>query len=171
MRDPPLRSIAAKLRVVERFVIDAEIGGDAGGAEPVDGDPGQDLVVGPGVGVGPVVQLFVDPGQEADGAVREGVAECLRFGLLFPTVAAAFREEPVAAGVAGLFARGRGGEGMLGGEDGVGEEAGSVAADHVDVGSHDVLRVEEAHDAGYHAAPVAALRDYVHLLSGLVAKR
>ena len=46
---------------------------------------------------------------------------------------------------------------MLGGEEGVGGEGRLVAANHVDVGSTDVIRVEETHDAGYHAAPVAAL--------------
>lgn len=41
----------------------------------------------------------------------------------------------------------------------MGEESGRAAADHVDVGCFDVVRVEEAHDAGYVAAPVAALGD------------
>lgn len=46
---------------------------------------------------------------------------------------------------------------MLGCEEGVGGEGGRVAADHVYVGGLDVVGVEETHDAGDHAAPVAAL--------------
>ena len=46
---------------------------------------------------------------------------------------------------------------MLGCEEGSGEKGGFVAADHVDVGGLDVVRVEEAHYAGDHSAPVAAL--------------
>ena len=57
---------------------------------------------------------------------------------------------------------------MLGCEEGVGENGGFVAADHVYVGGADVLGVEEAHYAGYHCAPVAALGYYsmVCLLGG-----
>ena len=51
------------------FVVDAEGGGWAGGGEEIDGYPGEDLVGGPGVGVGPVVEFFVYPCEQADGAV------------------------------------------------------------------------------------------------------
>ena len=48
---------------------------------------------------------------------------------------------------------------MLGCEDRIDDECGSVAAYHVDVGRFDVLRVQQAHDPRDHAAPVTALGD------------
>ena len=48
---------------VAHFVVDARAGGGARGREPVDGDPGEDFVVGPRVGVGPVVEFLVNPGE------------------------------------------------------------------------------------------------------------
>ena len=86
---------AVRVRGVVDFVVDAHVGGGAGGGEVVEGDPGEDLVVGPGVGVGPVVELFVDPGEQGGGAVGEGIAEGLGFRALDLVVAAAFFEEPV----------------------------------------------------------------------------
>ena len=58
---------------VNRFVIDAQTSCRAGGGMPVDGHPSEDFVVGPGVLVDPVVELLVDPCEEAGGAVGEGV--------------------------------------------------------------------------------------------------
>lgn len=55
------------------LVVDANVRGGPRGREPVDADPGEDLVVGPRVGIGPVVQLLVDPGEQRDGAVSESV--------------------------------------------------------------------------------------------------
>ena len=46
---------------------------------------------------------------------------------------------------------------MLGCEDWIGEKSGFVAAQHVNVGGLDVVGVQEAHYAGDHRAPVAAL--------------
>ena len=46
---------------------------------------------------------------------------------------------------------------MLDSEDWVGEECWLMAADHVYVGGLDVVRIEEAHYAGDHYGPVAAL--------------
>ena len=51
---------------------------------------------------------------------------------------------------------------MFGSEDWVGEEARCVAADHVDMGGHHMLRVEKSHDASNHTAPVSTLRHYAH---------
>ncbi len=49
---------------------------------------------------------------------------------------------------------------MLDSKNRMGQEFWGVAADHIYVRCHDVLRVEETHYAGYHAAPVAALCNY-----------
>lgn len=68
-----------------------------------------------------------------------------------------------------FFALSIGGKGVLGSENRIGEESWGVATDHVYVRSHDVLRVKQAHDTGYHTAPVAALRDCRQLVSGLFA--
>lgn len=94
---------AVRVRGVVDLVVDAHAGGGAGGGEVVERDPGEDLVVGPGVGVGPVVEFLVDPGEEGGGAVGEGVAEGLGLGALDLVVAAAFCEEPVRSGEAGLL--------------------------------------------------------------------
>ena len=66
-------------------------------------------------------------------------------------------QEPVCSRKPGFFPLSVGCEGVLGGEDGVGEEGGFVAADHVDVGGLDVVGVEEACYTCDHHAPVAAL--------------
>lgn len=139
------------------FVVDAQTGRRPRGRKGIDGHPRQDLVVGPRVGVGPIVELLVDPGEQADGGVGEGVAEGLGFGALFDAVAAAFLEEPFGAGEAGVVAGAVRGEGVLEGEEWVGGPGWGGGARHVYVGGEAVVRVEEAHDAGYHGAPVAAL--------------
>ena len=61
------------------FVVDARAGAGAGDGEIVDGDPGEDFGVGPRVAIGPVVEFFVDPGEEGYGAGGESVAEGLGF--------------------------------------------------------------------------------------------
>ena len=95
------------------FVVDARAGGRTGYGEEVDGDPGEDLVGGPGVGVCPVVEFFVDPGEEGEGAVVEAVAEGLGFRALDFVVAVAFAGEPGCAVQAGFFVGGVGGQGVL----------------------------------------------------------
>ena len=50
------------------LIIEVQACGGTGHREVVDADPGQDLGVSPGVVVSPVVQLFVEPGEEAGGA-------------------------------------------------------------------------------------------------------
>ncbi len=77
-------------RRVGGFVIDAETSRGPRSGELVDRDPSQDLVGGPGAVVRPVVEFFVDPGEQASGAGGEGVAEGLRFGGLLGAVAGAF---------------------------------------------------------------------------------
>ena len=117
------------------FVVDAQgSGGPAGGGEEVEGDPGEDLVGGPRVGVGPVVELFVDPGEAGDGAVGEGVGGRLGLGALEVAVAAALGREPVGAGQAGPFGGAVGRQGVLereGGRSGKGRRVGG--SDVVDV--------------------------------------
>ena len=43
------------------LVVDSEAGGGAGVREEIDRYPGEDLVVGPGVGVRPVVEFLIYP--------------------------------------------------------------------------------------------------------------
>jgi hypothetical protein len=52
----------------------------SGARELVDRYPGQKFVVVPRIGICPIVEFFVDPGQERDWGVSEGVAKGLRFG-------------------------------------------------------------------------------------------
>ena len=59
---------------------------------------------------------------------------------------------------------------MLEGEERVGGPGWAGTADHVDVGGADGGGVEEAHDAGYHAAPVAALGCWWGLACCMVMK-
>ena len=54
---------------MEGLVVDSEAGGGAGEGEMIYGYPGEDFIVGPGVGIGPVVELFVYPCQQADGTI------------------------------------------------------------------------------------------------------
>lgn len=71
MRYESLGRATSILRVMEGFVVDADTGSRASGGEEVDGHPGEDLVIRPGITICPIVQLFIDPGQEANGAVCE----------------------------------------------------------------------------------------------------
>ena len=139
------------------LIIDPQIRSRPRGAEPVDRHPRQDLVVRPGVIVRPKVEFLVDPGEQADGAVAETVAEGLGLGGLLETVARAFLGEPGGAREARLLAGSVRGEGVAEGEKRGGSPGWAAGAYHAEVGGADGGRVEEAHDAGYYAAPVAAL--------------
>ncbi len=57
------------------LIIEIQARRGTGDGEVVDADPGQDLGVGPGVIVSPVVQLFVEPGEEARGAGGKAVGQ------------------------------------------------------------------------------------------------
>lgn len=103
------------------------------------------------------MEFFVDPSEQADGGVGEGVAERLRFGALFGAVAAAFFEEPLGAREAGVIAGLVGRERVLKGEERVRCPGWGRGSGHVYVGGQAVGGEAEAHDAGYHCAPVAAL--------------
>ena len=103
MRDVISDGRAVVVRRVGDFVVDARAGGGAGGREPVYRHPREDLVGCPGVVVCPVVEFFVDPGQEGGGAVGEAVAEGLGLGALDLVVAAAFLLEPLGPGQACFF--------------------------------------------------------------------
>lgn len=99
------------------------------------------------------MQFFVDPGEQAHGAVVECVAQCLRLGALDAAVAGTFGLEPGAAVEAGALG---GGELVRFGGAGGGGFAGG---DHVYVGGDAGGGVEEGEGAGYPGAPVAALGD------------
>ena len=83
------------------LVVDALGGGWPRGGEIVDRDPGEDLVVGPGVRVAPVAELLVDPGEEADGGVGEGEGDGERFRGQNAVVPVPLRAEVLGAGEAG----------------------------------------------------------------------
>ena len=104
--------------IMHRFVVDPHVRRGACRAEPVDRDPGAHFVGRPGICVGPVVQLLVDPRQQGHRGVGEGVAERLRLGLLFRTVAGAFRYEPRGARETVALAAAVWCQDMLSGEDG-----------------------------------------------------
>lgn len=129
---------------MEGFKVDPRVRRRARRAEPVDRDPGADLLVRPGVTVRPVVQLLVDPGQQGDGAVGEGVADRLRLRALLVAVAAALLVEPFGAREAGLLGVGVGCEGVLEGLPRVLRELGLPGRHHVEVRAFAVLRVEDA---------------------------
>ena len=63
VRDVSSERSSTEISCVAHFVVDPRAGGGPRGREPVDGDPGEDFVVGPRVGVGPVVEFLVDPGE------------------------------------------------------------------------------------------------------------
>lgn len=153
-RPPP--QVPAVLEQAPRLEIDTHTGGGSRARELVDGDPREDLVVGPGVGVGPVVQLLVDPREQPQGGVGEGEAERGRLGALLGAVAVSRDLELRRARQAGLL--------LLGvGEDGVEEvleralEGWAAGHDGVDVRGQAVGWVLDCHEAGDEEAPVAAL--------------
>lgn len=79
--------------------------------------PGDELVFGPGVVVGPEEELVGHPGEEAEGGVVQGEAQGTGFGPLDSAVGGLGGEEPGAAGEAGLL-EGGGGGGVFGGRGG-----------------------------------------------------
>ena len=118
-RNIHFRPIPSEFAILGGFIIDAQGSRGARSAVPVDGDPGQDLVVGPGVTVRPIVEFLVHPCQQADGGVGERVAQCLRFGGLLQSVTASFLQEPVRPNRAVPFAGVGGRELVLEVEEGV----------------------------------------------------
>ena len=152
--------------VVRALVVDARGRGGAGGAEPVDAHPGADLVVGPGIAVGPVVQLLVDPRQQRGGRVCEGVADCLRLRRLLVAVAGAFVQEPGQAGEGVFLTLGVWREGVLQGEARVLGPGRARAVVHVDVCGAASAGVENGHCARDEHAPVAALGDVLGVAQG-----
>ena len=104
-----VHAVATHVHVVPRLVVDAQIGGYAGGGEPVERHPGDNLGVCPGVGVCPLVQFLVQPGEEACWAGGERAAESLRFCALRYIVAHSVGRVGCCAGEAGAFVRGVGG--------------------------------------------------------------
>ena len=85
------------------LVVDPRAGCWSGDGKPIDGNPGEDLVVGPGIIVSPVVEFFVDPGEESDGTVVETVTEGLGLRGLLLVVTETFFGEPFTALDAGFL--------------------------------------------------------------------
>lgn len=65
-----------------QFMIDPATGRGPGSAEPINADPGADLLIGPGIPVRPVMELLVDPAEQTYRAVGQAVAQGLGFGRL-----------------------------------------------------------------------------------------
>lgn len=88
--DPLLCSISVDtIPRVRCFVIDSQTCGRTSSGEPVNTDPCKYLIVCPGIFIRPVVQLFVDPGEQCYRAVGEGVSKRLGLGALEKSVACA----------------------------------------------------------------------------------
>lgn len=142
------------------LVVDAHAGRRARRRELVHAHPGEHLVVGPGVPVGPVVQLLVHPGQEGDG-VGERDANGGRARALLRVVPGPFCPEPAGAleerGLDGRVRR----EQVPQVQEGRGQQGGgALRPDKVDVGGEAGRRVLQADEARDDVAPVAALGDY-----------
>lgn len=118
---------------VHDLVVNAHRGRGTGAREIIHRHPGEDLVVGPRIRVGPIVQLLVDPREQGDGRIVEAVRERLGLGRLLEKVAAALFGEPFRAREAVVLGAGVGRRGVLEREDRVLREARLLAADHVDV--------------------------------------
>lgn len=79
------------------FVVYSRVGCRSCGGELVDRYPCKDFVVGPGIAVGPVVELLVDPGEESYGGVGERYTDGGGFGALQGVVAEGVFVEPFGA--------------------------------------------------------------------------
>ena len=106
------------------------------------------------------MQFFVNPRQETDRAVGEGVTEGLRFGGLDIAVAEAFFLEPFAPLETGFLGVGVGCYCVLNGDVWGFGGGGALSGDHVDVGGFAGGRVEEADCAGDPSTPIAPLGYY-----------
>lgn len=69
------------------LVVDSMRSTGASTTELVDRYPGEDLVVGPGVGICPVVQLLIDPCEQCYRGVIKRVGQRLRLGGLLDIIA------------------------------------------------------------------------------------
>ncbi|KAI7498776.1 hypothetical protein KC357_g154 [Hortaea werneckii] len=86
----------ASLSGMDGFVVNPQARRWTGCAEVVDGYPGQNLVVCPGVGICPIVKLFQHPRQQTDWTVCQTIAKRLRLSALLETVTRSFFREPFA---------------------------------------------------------------------------
>ena len=57
------------------LIVEVQTGRGPREGEVINADPGKDLGVCPGVGIGPVMQLLIYPGEKADGAGGKAVGE------------------------------------------------------------------------------------------------
>lgn len=72
------------------FVINAMRGAGACSAKTVDAYPGEDFIIGPRIRVSPIVQLFINPGEQSDRRIVERVGEGLGLGGLKQIIAFMF---------------------------------------------------------------------------------
>lgn len=152
-----LSALAGLWSRVRGFVIDTHRGCRACTGMAVDTDPGQDLVWGPWMAVGPVMKLFIYPRQEADRAVRQTVAEGLWLRGLLYTVTRSLAAEPRSAGGTRAFPLRRGPEQVAEILERVGPEGGGASAYHIEVRRFHRGRIKHAHRPRDIHAPVSAL--------------
>ena len=85
--NPAVRSISIDARFGAcSLVVYSQTRRRPGCREPIDADPRQNFVISPWIVIRPVVQLFVDPCQQAYRTICEAVAESLRLGALFQSI-------------------------------------------------------------------------------------
>lgn len=72
---------------VRDLVVDSMRSTGACTTELVDRDPSEDLVIGPGVAVCPIMQLLIDPRQQCYRGIIESICQGLRLGGLLQVVA------------------------------------------------------------------------------------
>lgn len=108
------------------------------------------------------MQFLVDPGKKTDGTIGKGVAESLRFGGLQSAVASAVLPMLLCAFTTGAISCAIRCHGVLEGKKRVGRPAWWVAVHIIDMGSSNVIRIEEAHRPCDPEAPVTALSHYSH---------
>lgn len=97
MRDPSSKrrrsDIALRLRMRSLMIYPATRGRSSC-REPINRYPGQNLVISPGIAIGPIMQLFVDPSEQCDWTIFKCITNRLRFSGLQEIVAEAFLIEP-----------------------------------------------------------------------------
>ena len=142
-----------------RLVVDAEAGVGAGVAEQVDADPGEDLVLGPRVRVGPVAQLLVDPREQAHGAVGHPESGGVRPRALDLQVPGPMRARAHRPLEPSLLRRRVAAREVL--QQQQRRPQRRLRHDEVHVRREHVARVERPHQAGDVEAPVAALGDWL----------
>ena len=120
-------------------------------------DPGKQLLLGPLVPIGPVVQLLIHPRQQRHGAIIQRIRQRLRLGALLDEIPASLDAEPRRARQPRLLLRRVRRERVLQGQQRVRGERGRGRDHEVDVRGFAGGGVQVADRARYEEAPVAAL--------------